>query len=41
VLQLDPLRLTFVLSLLNVASKVNWKGNVNLDHAKTSTALRY
>jgi hypothetical protein len=41
VLQLDPLRLTFVFELLDVVSKVHWKGKVNLDHAKTSTALRY
>jgi hypothetical protein len=39
--QLDPLRLTLFLSLLVLVSKVNWKGKVNLDHAKTSTALRY
>jgi hypothetical protein len=41
VLQLDPLRLTLVFELLDVVSKVDCKGKVNLDHAKTSTALRY
>jgi hypothetical protein len=34
VLQLDPLRLTVCLSLLDLVSKVDWKGNVNLDHAR-------
>ena len=41
VLQLDPLRLILVFELLDVVSKVHWKGKVNLDHAKTSTALWY
>jgi hypothetical protein len=41
VLQLDPLRLILVFELFDVVSKVLWKGKVNLDHAKTSTALRY
>jgi hypothetical protein len=34
VLQLDPLRLIVCLSLLNWVSKVDWKGKVNLDHAR-------
>jgi hypothetical protein len=34
VLQLDPLKLTVCLSLLNLVSKVDWKGKVNLDHAR-------
>jgi hypothetical protein len=34
VLQLDPLRLTVCLSLLDLVSKVDWKGKVNLDHAR-------
>jgi hypothetical protein len=29
------------LSILDVVSKVHCKGKVNLDDAKTSTALRY
>jgi hypothetical protein len=41
VLQLDPLRLILVFELLDVVSKVHSKGKVNLDHAKTSTALQY
>jgi hypothetical protein len=32
VLQLDPLRLTICLSLLDLVSKVDWKGKVDLDH---------
>jgi hypothetical protein len=34
VLQLDPLRLTVCLSLLKLVSRVDWKGKVNLDHAR-------
>jgi hypothetical protein len=34
VLQLDPLRLTVYLSLLNLVSKEVWKGKVDLDHAR-------
>ena len=34
VLQLDPLKLTVCLSLLNLVSKVDWKGKMNLDHAR-------
>jgi hypothetical protein len=33
-LQLDPLKLTVCLSLLNLVSKVDRKGKVNLDHAR-------
>jgi hypothetical protein len=33
-LQLDPLRLTVCLSLLNLVSKVDWKGKVDLDHER-------
>jgi hypothetical protein len=33
-LQLDPLRLIVCLSFLNLVSKVDWKGKVNLDHAR-------
>ena len=42
VLQLDPLRLTVCLSLLDLVSKVDvLKGNVGLGPWKTSTALRW
>jgi hypothetical protein len=34
VLQLDPLRLTMCLSLLDLVSKVDWKGKVDLDHER-------
>jgi hypothetical protein len=34
VLQLDPLRLTVYLSLLDLVSKVDWKGKVDLDHER-------
>ena len=34
VLQLDPLRLILVFELLNVVSKVHWKGKVDLDHER-------
>jgi hypothetical protein len=34
VLQLDPLRLTVCLSLLDLVSKVDGKGKVDLDHAR-------
>jgi hypothetical protein len=34
VLQLDPLRLTACLSLLDLVSKVDWKGKVDLDHER-------
>jgi hypothetical protein len=33
-LQLDPLRLIHVFELLDIVSKVYWKGKVNLDHAR-------
>jgi hypothetical protein len=33
-LQLDPLRLTVCLSLLNLVSEVDCKGKVNLVHAR-------
>jgi hypothetical protein len=39
-LQLDPLRLTFVFEFTWFSLKSGLKGKVNLDHAKTSTALR-
>jgi hypothetical protein len=41
VLQLDPLRLTMCLSLLDLVSKVDWKGKDGLGPCKTSTALRW
>jgi hypothetical protein len=41
VLQLDPLRLTMCLSVLNLVSKVDWKGKGGLGPWKTSTALRW
>jgi hypothetical protein len=41
VLQLDPLRLTLCLSLLNLVSKEVWKGKGGLGSYKTSTALRW
>ena len=41
VLQLDPLRLTVCLSLLNLVSKEVWKGKGGLGPWKTSTALRW
>jgi hypothetical protein len=41
VLQLDPLRLTVCLSLLNLVSKVGWKGKGGLGPCKTSIALRW
>jgi hypothetical protein len=41
VLQLDPLRLTVCLSLLDWVSKVDWKGKGGLWPCKTSTALRW
>jgi hypothetical protein len=41
VLQLDPLRLTVCLSLLNLVSKEVWKGKGGLGPCKTSTALRW
>jgi hypothetical protein len=41
VLQLDPLRLTICLSLLDLVSKVDWKGKGELGPCKTSTALRW
>jgi hypothetical protein len=34
VLQLDPLRLTMCLSLLDLVSKVDWKGKMDLDHER-------
>jgi hypothetical protein len=34
VLQLDPLRLTVCLSLLDLVSKVEWKGILDLDHER-------
>ena len=41
VLQLDPLRLTVCLSLLDLVSKEVWKGKGGLGPCKTSTALRW
>ncbi len=41
VLQLDPLRLTICLSLLDLVSKENWKGKGGLGPCKTSTALTH
>jgi hypothetical protein len=41
VLQLDPLRLTMCLSLLDLVSKENWKGKGGLGPCKTSTVLRW
>jgi hypothetical protein len=41
VLQLDPLKLTVCLSLLNLVSKVDWKKKGELGPCKTSTALRW
>jgi hypothetical protein len=41
VLQLDPLRLTICLSLLDLVSKEDWKGKCGLGSCKTSTALRW
>jgi hypothetical protein len=41
VLQLDPLRLTVCLSLLDLVSKEVWKGKGGLGPWKTSTALRW
>jgi hypothetical protein len=41
VLQLDPLRLTVCLSLLNLVSKEVWKGKGGLGPCKTSTAVRW
>jgi hypothetical protein len=38
---LTPLRLTWLLSTLEIVSKVYWKGKVNLDKERTSTAFRY
>jgi hypothetical protein len=39
-LQLDPLRLTVCLSVLNLVSKEDQKGKDELGPCKTSTALR-
>jgi hypothetical protein len=41
VLQLDPLRLTMCLSLLDLVSKEDWKGKGELGPCETSTALRW
>jgi hypothetical protein len=41
VLRLDPLRLTTCLSLLDLVSKMDWKGKGGLGPWKTSTALRW
>jgi hypothetical protein len=41
VLQLDPLRLTVYLSLLNLVTKEVWKLKGGLGPCKTSTALRW
>ena len=38
---LTPLRLTCLLSILEIVSKVYWKGKVNLDKERASTALWY
>jgi hypothetical protein len=38
---LTPLRLTCLLSTLEIVSKVYWKGKVNLDKERASTAFRY
>jgi hypothetical protein len=41
VLQLDPLRLTFVFEYFLCSLKGALKGKMDLDDAKTSTALWY
>jgi hypothetical protein len=41
VLQLDPLRLTFVVEYFLCSLKGALNGKMDLDDAKTSTALRY
>jgi hypothetical protein len=41
VLQLDPLRLTVCLRVLNLVSNQDWKGKGGLGPCKTSTALRW
>jgi hypothetical protein len=38
---LTPLRLTCLLSTLEIVSKVYWKGKVKLDKERASTAFRY
>jgi hypothetical protein len=38
---LTPLRLTWLLSTLDRFSKLYWKGKVNLDKERASTAFRY
>jgi hypothetical protein len=38
---LTPLRQTYLLSTLKIVSRMYWKGKVNLDKERASTALRY